>query len=146
MKITTAFENNQEIPAIYTCLGKNISLPLHFENLPETTKSLVLIFEDADAEPVWTHWLLFNIPPEAVQTEAGKIPAGATEGLANNHSFGYEGPCPKYFKGIHHYYLKVFALNATLNLPAASEREAVEKAMEGCIVDSVVHVGICSSK
>ena len=82
MKIKSCFEHNTPIPQPYTCLGPNISPPLQFEELPEGTQSLVLIFEDVDASPKpWTHWMVFNIPPAAVSVPEGSIPEGGTEGL-----------------------------------------------------------------
>src|SRR5690242_3198491 len=111
MEITSVFDPGESIPRPYTCLGENSSPPLQFRDLPEGTESLVLIFEDVDATPgPWTHWMVFDIPSTTRYTEAGAIPEGGTEGLANNHSFGYEGPCPKYFKGTHHYWLRLYAL------------------------------------
>ena len=145
MKLRTVFEHNQQIPQPYTCLGPNISPPLQFEDIPEGTKSLVLILEDVDATPKpWTHWLVFNIPPTTLATEQGKIPEGATEGLANNHSFGYEGPCPRYFQGTHHYWFRVFALDTVLDLPAASEREEIEEAMQGHVIEKAELLGLCT--
>ena len=144
MKIKTVFEHNQEVPERYTCLGPNISPPLDFEDVPEGTKSLVLIFEDVDATPKpWRHWHVFNIPPTSTHTEAGTVPEGATEGLCNNHTFGYEGPCPKYFKGTHHYWFRLYALNTILDLPAASEPEDVQQAMQGHVIETAELLGLC---
>ncbi|WP_374165181.1 YbhB/YbcL family Raf kinase inhibitor-like protein [Arcticibacter sp. MXS-1] len=145
MKLKTVFEHNEEIPRPYTCLGPNISPPLEFEDLPADTQSLVLIFEDVDAAPkAWTHWMVFNIPPATLKTEEGTIPEGAVEGLANNHSFGYEGPCPRYFQGTHHYWFRLYALDTMLDLPAESEREDVENAMQGHILEKAELLGLCT--
>ncbi|HEY1006579.1 MAG TPA: YbhB/YbcL family Raf kinase inhibitor-like protein, partial [Sphingobacteriaceae bacterium] len=77
MKITSTFEHHQEIPVRYTCLGPNISPPLTFEDLPEGTESLVLIFEDTDATPrPWVHWMVFNIPATTTTVPEGTIPPG----------------------------------------------------------------------
>ncbi|HEY1007488.1 MAG TPA: YbhB/YbcL family Raf kinase inhibitor-like protein [Sphingobacteriaceae bacterium] len=145
MKIRSAFEHNQEIPVPYTCLGPNISPPLSFEDLPEGTQSLALIFEDTDATPrPWVHWMVFNIPATTTTVQEGTIPEGGTEGLANNHTFGYEGPCPRYFHGTHHYWLRAYALDIVLDLPAASEREAVEEMMQGHILEKAELLGLCT--
>jgi len=142
-----AFEHGQVIPQQYTCLGANINPPLHFVNVPPGTKSLVLIVEDTDATPrPWTHWMLFNIPALTTAIHENTIPAGATEGLANNHSFGYEGPCPKYFSGTHHYWFRAYALSEVLELPATAEREEVEKAMQPFIFDQAALMGLCTAE
>ncbi|WP_207423001.1 YbhB/YbcL family Raf kinase inhibitor-like protein [Desertivirga brevis] len=145
MKIKTVFEHNQEIPTPYTCLGPNINPPIQLEDVPAAAESFVLIIEDVDATPKpWTHWMVFNIPAVTQNFEEGKVPAGGVEGLCNNHTFGYEGPCPRYFQGTHHYWFRVYALDTMLDLPAASEREDVEKAMEGHVVDTAELLGLCT--
>jgi Raf kinase inhibitor-like YbhB/YbcL family protein len=140
------FQHGEQVPEQHTCLGANINPELQFEDVPEATQSLVLIFEDIDATPKpWTHWILFNIPPTTNKIEAGKIPGGVTEGLANNHSFGYEGPCPKYFKGTHRYWFRLYALDKKMNLPAATEREEVEEEMKGHIIARAELLGLCTA-
>ena len=147
MKITSdLFKHGEHIPQKYTCLGPNINPSLYFKDVPPATQSLVLIFEDVDATPKpWTHWMLFNIPVSVTSVEEGKIPEGATEGLANNHSFGYEGPCPKYFQGTHHYWFRLYALDTVLELSASSEREEVEEKMKGRILAKAELLGLCTA-
>ncbi len=138
------FKHGEDVPQQFTCLGPNINPPLQFENIPSDAQSLVLIFEDVDATPKpWTHWMLFDIPPTTTTVNEGSIPEGAVEGLANNHSFGYEGPCPKYFKGTHHYWYRLYALNKKLNLPPATEREEVEEKMKDAIIAKAELLGLC---
>lgn len=145
MIIRSIFNNGEEIPKPYTCLGPNVNPPLFFDEIPAEAKSLVLIFEDVDAIPIWTHWMLFNIPPTTTEIKEGTIPEGAVEGLANNHSFGYEGPCPKYFEGIHHYWYRLFALDIALDLPAATERDEVEEKMRPHVIAKAYLLGLCNS-
>lgn len=48
---------------------RNISPPLQWADLPEGTRSLVLIVDDPDApdpahpKTTWVHWVVYNIPP-----------------------------------------------------------------------------------
>jgi Raf kinase inhibitor-like YbhB/YbcL family protein len=70
LKLTSpAFRNQGEIPAVYTCDGKDLSPPLAWSNVPEGTRSLVLIVDDPDApdpaapKMTWVHWVLYNLPP-----------------------------------------------------------------------------------
>ncbi len=122
MQITSpAFDNGQYIPVQYTCEGPNINPPLRFEDVPRKAKSLLLTVEDRDATPApWVHWLVFNIPPTTRRTDEGSIPEGGTEGYANGGTPGYEGPCPKYFKGTHRYAFSLYALDTRLDLPASA--------------------------
>jgi len=146
MKVRTVFDQLQEIPLRFTCLGGNISVPYELKDISEGTKTFVLILEDLDALPKpWIHWLVFNVPASTTGTSEGVIPAGGVEGLANNHTFGYEGPCPKYFQGKHHYRLIVFALDTLLELPAASGKHEVMEAMEDHVIDKAEIIGICTS-
>lgn len=139
-----AFPNRTIVLKPHTCMGENISPPLEFGDLPTETKSLVLIVEDRDATPVpWVHWLVFNIPPGTTTVSAGSIPAGGTEGIANGGTHGYEGPCPKYFHGTHHYHFQLFALNVVLDLPASADKTQVAASMKEHIIDSATLVGLC---
>lgn len=146
MIIRSTFGINQEIPKLNTCMGSNINPPLFFDEVPEDAKSLVLIFEDMDAIPISTNWLLFNIPPTTTEIKEGAKPEEAIEGLSSNHSFGYEGPCPKHFEGIHHYWFRLYALDIVLDLPASTEREVVEQQMEDHVIAKAYLQGICNSK
>ena len=139
-----AFPHGATVPAPYTCAGENISPPFEFGGFPAGTRSLVLVVEDRDAMPrPWTHWLVFNIPPTTTIAAAGHIPAGGTEGIANGGTHGYEGPCPKYFSGMHHYHFQLFALDVTLDLPATADKFSVAANMQDHILDSAILVGLC---
>ena len=61
---SSAFNDHTIIPIRYTCDGENINPPITIQNIPEGTKSMVLIVEDPDA-PVrsWVHWIVWDIPP-----------------------------------------------------------------------------------
>ena len=136
MEITsTAFAHNEEIPSIYTCDESDISPPLTWKDVPESTKSLVLIVDDPDApDPkapklTWVHWVLYNLPPnvdnlpEAVTSN--NLPAGTLEGLNDWKRIGYGGPCPPI--GRHRYFHKLYALDevlSDLNTPTKTKLEA----------------------
>ena len=64
----------------YTCDGANINPPLSIANVPEGTKSLVLIMDDPDAAiltgKVWDHWVIWNIPPYTREILEGEEPKG----------------------------------------------------------------------
>src|SRR5215203_321163 len=61
-----AFVSGQSIPAKYTCVGKNISPALRWNDPPAGTQSFALIMDDPDAPMgTWTHWVLYNIPADA---------------------------------------------------------------------------------
>lgn len=135
MQITSpAFQDGDRVPVQYTCEGPNISPPFIFTDVPINAKTLVLMIEDPEAEAKpWVHWLVFNIPAEAEGFPEGGIAEGATEGLCNGNTFGYEGPCPPDTE--RQYLFRLFAVDIKLDLPAASNRKEVLQAMEGHIIE-----------
>lgn len=133
MKITSpAFKEGGKIPSKYTCDDANINPELHFEQVPENAKSLVLIMEDPDA-PVglWVHWVVFNIPSTTKIVPENSEPQG-TPGKGTNKRTGYMGPCPPDKE--HRYFFKLYALDTNLNLPAGSTKDQVENAMKGHVL------------
>lgn len=141
------FQHGESIPKQFTCLGENINPPLEFENVPKNAQSLVLVIEDIDASPKpWTHWLLFNILPTEPGIKEGRMPRHAMEGLSNNHTYGYEGPCPKYFNGTHRYVFKLIALDTRFYVSGDIEKEELDVFMNGHIIDEAILIGTCTSK
>lgn len=138
MQITSSeFSTGELVPMKYTCEGPNISPPLTFIGVPENAKSLVLMVEDPDAPAKpWVHWLVFNIPPTSIGFSEGSIAEGATEGLCNGNTFGYEGPCPP--ENEHQYLFKLYALDKVLDIPDESDRKVVLKEMEGHVITEAV--------
>jgi hypothetical protein len=139
MKLTSpAFENNKTIPAKFTCEGKDISPALIIEGIPAGAKSLALIVDDPDA-PVgtWVHWVVFDIPVMA-SIEEDSIPG--KQGMNNFRRKDYGGPCPP--SGTHRYFFKIYALDAQLGLPEGINKQALEKAMQGHILDKTELIGL----
>lgn len=142
MKIfSPAFQNNETIPSRYTCDGENINPPLYFEEIPQETKSLVLIVDDPDA-PMgnFLHWLVFNIPAETKLIEENSVPVGAKLGKNDFGKLSYGGPCPPY--GIHRYYFRLFALDTILDLPEGVSRQEVLEAIRNHILAESYLVGL----
>jgi Raf kinase inhibitor-like YbhB/YbcL family protein len=116
------FVDGEAIPSRYTCEGEDCSPPLSWANLPEGTRSLVLIVDDPDApDPaaprmVWDHWILYNIPPECggLPEDAARhgLPEGTGEGINSWGRTGYGGPCPPI--GRHRYFHRLYALDVRL--------------------------------
>jgi len=129
---TPAFKDGQPIPADYTCDGKNISPQLKWSGAPAETQSLVLIVDDPDAQAgVWTHWILFNLSPDAsdIAEDFAKASSGSTvkQGTNDFKKLGYGGPCPPAGK-MHRYFFRILALDTTLNLSPGATRKEVDAA------------------
>jgi Raf kinase inhibitor-like YbhB/YbcL family protein len=137
LKVTSSvFENGGEIPSRYTCDGNDINPPLTVESIPDTAKSLVLIVDDPDAPMgVWDHWIVFNILVNGPSFELLEN-VSLKNFFSIKNSFGkveYGGPCPP--SGVHRYFFRVYALDVVLDLSSDSNREELEDAMEGHILD-----------
>ena len=143
--LSSAFENGDVLPVRYTCDEIDVSPPLSFVNVPENTKSLVLIMEDTDAPAgVWCHWIVYNISNTTVSLDenAGakgsmNLPHGAKHGR-NSWSDGndyYRGPCPPAATGLHHYYFRLYAVDIFIDLQPGATKNQVEKTMKGHIID-----------
>lgn len=135
---SSAFKEGGIIPKQYTCDGKDISPPLAWSSVPDSTKSLALICDDPDAPMgTWVHWVIFNLPlelkelPENVPPE-NTLKNGAKQGQNDFRKIGYGGPCPP--GGTHRYYFKLYALDTVINLGAGSTKKQLLKAMEGHIL------------
>lgn len=143
MELTSVFEEGRRIPEKYTCDGDDINPPLEISDIPEKTKSMVIIVEDPDAQSkIWAHWVVWNIPPRTETIEEDSLPIGATQGVNDFGNKGYMGPCPP--SGIHRYRFKVYALNKTLSLASLSEKADVERAMSGHIIAQTTLTGVYS--
>ncbi|MCH7604481.1 YbhB/YbcL family Raf kinase inhibitor-like protein [Patescibacteria group bacterium] len=157
MQITSsAFGHNQNIPSKYTCDGENISPPLAISDVPEGTKSLVLINDDPDAPGgTWVHWTLWNISSDTTEVLENSFPSGAVQGMTSFGSQEYGGPCPPRVdsrveagppSGTHRYFFKLYALNDILSLSPDVDKSQLEAAMEGHILDRAEVIGLYSRK
>lgn len=132
-----AFNDNDFIPAKYTCEGQNISPAIEVKNIPPQTKTLAIIVDDPDApNGTFVHWVAWNLPPENI---AENVVVGMM-GKNGRGSKGYTGPCPP--SGTHHYHFNVYALDANLSLQEAAGKEELKAAMEGHILGSGELIGL----
>jgi len=132
-----AFENGKVIPRKYGYKIENLSPPLQISEIPEGTKSLVLIMDDPDAMvavgKVWVHWVLWNISPNTKEIHENTIPKDSIEGKNDFDVIGYGGPAPPDKE--HTYIFKLYALNETLTLKQGSTKTDVEKSIKNNILD-----------
>lgn len=139
--LSSEFEDSQHIPEKYTCQGEDINPPLSFMEIPHVAKSLVLVVDDPDAPTqTFVHWLVFNIDPTTPDVEEGSIPDDGMQGKNSAGSNGYVPPCPP--SGTHRYFFKLYALDDDLLLDETAEKEEVEEAMEGHVIDEATLIGL----
>ncbi|KTD40247.1 YbhB/YbcL family Raf kinase inhibitor-like protein [Legionella parisiensis] len=140
---SSAFKMNSMIPDEFTCNGVDQSPPLSWHNIPPNTQSLALVVDDPDsANGVWTHWIVFNIPPKMTSLGAGSpVPPGAANAKNSWGGLGYRGPCPPV--GIaHSYHFKLYALSTVLSLGDGTTRDIVLNAMTGYVIGEAELVGL----
>ena len=139
---SNAFENNGKIPSKHTCDGENVNPQLSISEVPENSKSLVLVMDDPDAvKPagkVWDHWIVFNIPPETKEIPEAQEPQGI-HGNGTGGNLNYKGPCPP--DAEHKYFFKLYALDTTLDLSEGVSKGEVEAAMQGHILEQTELTG-----
>ena len=151
------------IPLKNTCYDENISPPLTWTGVPDSSKSLALVAEDIDHDPgVWVHWVLYNIPPdmteltESIPTSTDVLPDGTTQGTNDFRTIGYNGPCPirnvlawewyretdqRGTQPAHKYHFRLYALDTELELaPGATKYELLD-AIEGHVLGHADTVG-----
>jgi Raf kinase inhibitor-like YbhB/YbcL family protein len=147
MKLTSpAFADKLPVPVQYTCKGENISPPFEFLEVPKDAKSLVLLVADIDSSNNWIHWLVYNIPATVTHFDEGKTPDDAVNGICNDGTQGYKGPCPKYFKGVHHFSFKLFALDKMLEVPLTADFKVIQQEMQDHILDTSEFVGVAEGE
>jgi Raf kinase inhibitor-like YbhB/YbcL family protein len=155
MSITSpSFMHGHDIPPQHTCDGLNTSPPVQWVGVPSGTKSLALIVDDPDApdpaapQMTWVHWLLYNIPGSATglaEAIADKnIPAGTLHGSNDWHRNNYGGPCPPI--GTHRYFFKLYALDSVLPDLNKPTKAALEKAMQGHVLEQSSLMGLYQRK
>jgi len=146
MKITsTAFSDNGRVPEKYTCDGDNINPPVKFEEIPEGTKSLALLYEDPDAPMgTWIHWVVWNINPENPEILENSVPKDAELGKNDFGETSYGGPCPP--SGTHRYVFKGYALDTMLQLPPGSLKKDLKAAIYGHVLAEAILTGNYSKK
>lgn len=140
MKLTSsAIRPGEPIPLDHTCEGADRSPQLAWSEIPVDTRSFALVCDDPDApRGTWVHWVLFNLPADAVELAAGvppapELPSGARQGLNDSGDVGYGGPCPPRGKP-HRYFFRLYALDCTLNLPPGINRSDLDAATAGHVL------------
>jgi Raf kinase inhibitor-like YbhB/YbcL family protein len=143
-----ALDPGAVLPDEYTCKGAGVSPEISWENVPQGTKSLVLIVDDPDApKGTFTHWLLYNIPPQTrridrAQPNAKVLANGAQQGDTGTGSRGYFPPCPPIGPS-HRYVFSLYAVDYDIGMPTA-DREGIDWAMSGHLLGQATVTTTCT--
>lgn len=132
---STGYAHGTRIPDKYTCEGADVSPPVEIKGIPPNAKTWALIMDDPDApRGTWTHWTVWSLPANLTKLpEAANIRTlGGREGMTDSGRAQYHGPCPP--PGTHRYFLKAYALNASLDLPSGAALRDLTKALTGKVL------------
>lgn len=99
--------------------------------------------DPAAPKTIWVHWVLYNLPADAVglleAVAQAKLPAGTLEGVNDWKRTGYGGPCPPI--GRHRYFFKLYALDTLLPDLHRPTKAKLEKAMKDHILAQATLMG-----
>ena len=153
---STKFNETRRIPRKYSCTEEDVSPPITWGDVPDGTVSLALLVEsNQHPGPLWVHWLLWGIPPDARElpediARAGDAPAvgpSAAQGTNNEKVVGWSGPCPPTLvldfvpghgggprRAASQYFFRLYALDIDLDLEPGATEDDFLRAIDGHIL------------
>jgi Raf kinase inhibitor-like YbhB/YbcL family protein len=136
---TTSFTPGGFIPKRFTCEAADVSPALAWTDPPLGTQSFAIIEDDPDAPSgTFVHWVVYDLPaayrklPEALSGN-DQMSGGGRQGTNGFSRTGYSGPCPPPGRP-HRYFIRLYAVDAILNLRPAASRKELDAAMQGHIL------------
>lgn len=137
MRISSpAFADGERIPIRFTIDGESSFIPLDFHDVPAAAVGLALIFDDPDVpvdrvpSGLFVHWLAWNIDP-SVTGIAAESPAPGILGSNTRGTTEWVAPAPPPGDRPHRYIFTLYALDAAIDLPQGSTRDALLAAVTG---------------
>ena len=127
---SSAFKNDGDLPAEYTCDGNRSSPPIEWSGAPAGTKFYALnVWHVAPGNEIKSYWVLYNIPASAT-----KLPKNAKDqgqvGSNDKNRREYDPMCSK-GPGVKKYHVTVYALSSELKLtPDRANRAALLTAIK----------------
>ncbi|MDQ3886799.1 MAG: YbhB/YbcL family Raf kinase inhibitor-like protein [Actinomycetota bacterium] len=141
---SSEFSEGGRLPDRYTCHGAGMSPPLQWSGVPRAAAALAVIVTDPDApRGTYTHWVLFNLPPQVHELASATTPPQARQARNSAGMIGYTPPCPP--GGTHHYQFTVVGLRDRIELPdgalldRATQQIWAEAVAHGTLVATVTH-------
>jgi Raf kinase inhibitor-like YbhB/YbcL family protein len=130
------FGDQQPIPARYTADGEGISPPVAWGDVPDETRSIALLVEDADSptpSPL-VHAIAWHISRALRELAEGALAPGDHHPSLGLNSFlrqGWLPPDPPPGHGRHRYGFQVFALDHDPELGVMPGRSTLIRALRG---------------
>jgi Raf kinase inhibitor-like YbhB/YbcL family protein len=132
---SAAFAHGGVIPDCYSRVAGNVSPPLEWKNVPDSTRSFALMMRDIDAaRRHYVHWVVLNIPADVRYLSEG----AGSRALGSGESTGcgsYFGVVPDKEHQLHRYVFTLYALDATLPTDSTpTEIEQLEQLAAGHVL------------
>jgi Raf kinase inhibitor-like YbhB/YbcL family protein len=152
MQLTSAsFQQGAEIPTHHTGDGEDASPELSWRDAPAGTKCFVLIVHDPDAPRPggFTHWVLYNIPPQTGHIEENvpdteQVSGLGMQGKNDAGKIGYMGPAPP--SGTHRYFFRLYALDTRLDIGVRATPKEVSDCIKGHVIAQAELMGTYTNK
>jgi Raf kinase inhibitor-like YbhB/YbcL family protein len=124
--------------------GENVSPSVKWSGAPAGTKTFAVTIWDPDAPTTvgFTHWTVFNIPPDVTELKEGSVPSGAVQGYTDYSMSAYGGPAPPPGHGPHRYRIRVYALDDKLPLEKGNTFAVLMFMMRGHILAEGELIGL----
>jgi phosphatidylethanolamine-binding protein (PEBP) family uncharacterized protein len=119
------------IPGRYTCAGADVSLPVHWSNLPRGTTELAmfLVSLKSASGKAFVNWAVAGLSPVLRGISAGTLPPGAIVGRNSFGNLGYS-ICPARGSPREEYVLRLVALAHPLSIRPGFDGRALYAAIE----------------
>ncbi|MEV6814182.1 YbhB/YbcL family Raf kinase inhibitor-like protein [Micromonospora sp. NPDC051296] len=139
---SSAFNDHDQLPDRFAREGGNVSPPLEWAGVPDSTSELILLVEDPDAgRTPFLHWLVTGIMPQSGGVSEGTVPDGGREWPNGFGVTGWGGPHPPRHEDPHRYFFRLYALDQPLQLPDAPQAPDVHQALADREIASGTMIG-----
>ena len=132
-------------PALFTARLALTGLPdRDGDGMPDAWELAHGLNPDAPTDEPWVHWIIYKIPATVTGLKEDiprktrlTDPPGTLQGKnswPDSQNVGYRGPMPPPRHGTHHYYFRIYALEAHLAVEAGMDKKSLLKDIEDHII------------
>jgi Raf kinase inhibitor-like YbhB/YbcL family protein len=139
---STAFGDEQRIPARYTSEGEGLSPPLEWSGVPMNAEAVVVLIEDVESSAV--HAIAWDLPGSDTALPEGALPCTCDSGKAPTAT--YVPLNPPAGRGPHRYAFQVFALDTVPRFDSRPGRAELLDKIKGHVLAKGVLIGACERR
>jgi hypothetical protein len=117
------------------CVGDNVSPELHWSNVPDGTKSFIMLMSDPEGRGggLVSHWVAYGIPATVTGFAEGEVSKQTDKYVGGKSTQGvgfYSGPCTPPNQMPHHYTFVLIATDidpADMKQPGMTREDVIAK-------------------